>query len=163
MVEKKVEWRGGAVPEAFYSLAQRDYVTIFARTMSGLIPVVHQFRPAVEEYTLELPAGLVEPGETPEECACRELREETGLIALATRYLGAYYPDTGRLSNAMHLVAIDAEDPRTDGAITRELEVSFLTLDQIKQQIRAGAFRSMPQIGALTVLQLMENIDGGSR
>ena len=123
---------------------------------------MRQFRPAVEDYTLELPAGLIEPGETPEECARRELKEETGLVALATRYLGAFNPDTGRLSNMLHVVAIDAAEP--SGTETRaEFEVLFLTLQGIKDQIRAGAFRSIPQIGALSVVELVGGVDGPPR
>lgn len=159
LVEKDVDWGAPTGRERFYSLAQRDYVTVFARTASGLIPVVRQYRPAIEAYTLELPAGLVEPGESPDQTARRELQEETGLTALATRYLGAFNPDTGRLSNLIHLVAIDVADPI--GNIGNEekageLEVSFLTLDEIKEKIRAGAFTSMLQIGVLTVLELTE-------
>ena len=151
-----MDWGAAGGRQNFYSLAQRDYVTVFARTASGLIPVVRQYRPAIEAYTLELPAGLVEPGETPEETARRELKEETGLSALATRYLGAFNPDTGRLSNRIHLVAIDAAEPAGNGETMGELEVSFLTLDGIKDKIRSGAFTSMLQIGVLTVLELTE-------
>lgn len=43
--------------------------------------LVKQFRPPVGSYTIELPAGLIDDGETPAEAAVRELREETGLIA----------------------------------------------------------------------------------
>jgi len=162
LVEKEVDWGPTRKPDLFYSLAQRDYVTVFAQTPSGLIPIVRQFRPAVEDYTLELPAGLIEPGETPEQCACRELKEETGLVALATRYLGAFNPDTGRLSNMMHLVAIDAAEP-SGGEMKAELEVLFLTLDGIKNQIRAGAFRSMLQIGSLALMELVGRVDGQPR
>ena len=156
LVEKDVDWGGATGRENFYSLEQCDYVTVFARTPSGLIPVVRQYRPAVEDYTLELPAGLVEPGESPEETARRELKEETGLEALTTRYLGAFNPDTGRLSNLVHLVAIEAAEPAADGATKGELEVSFTTMDGIKEMIRTGAFTSILQIGVLTVFELTD-------
>src|SRR5438132_7557355 len=44
----------------------------------GQVLLVRQHRPAVDAQILELPAGLIDPGETPEQCARRELAEETG-------------------------------------------------------------------------------------
>ncbi len=70
LVEKTVEFARGAQPETYHCLAQADYVAILAQTPDGLIPIVRQYRPAVEAYTWELPAGLVDPGEDPTE-TCR--------------------------------------------------------------------------------------------
>jgi ADP-ribose pyrophosphatase len=64
-----------------YSISTQDYVSVFAITRSGTFPLVRQFRPAVEEMTLELPSGHVDEGDTPEEAARKELLEETGLVA----------------------------------------------------------------------------------
>src|SRR5690606_19062491 len=41
-----------------------------------------QFRPPVDKWCIEIPAGLIDEGETPEECAVRELREETGYVGV---------------------------------------------------------------------------------
>ena len=84
-----------------YSLSTLDYVHIFALTKNGQIPLVRQFRPALEAITLELPSGHVEVGETPEQAAKRELREETGFVANELILLGNLSPDTGRLSNRL--------------------------------------------------------------
>src|SRR4051812_33494120 len=63
LVENTVELAPDAPPEAFHCIAQADYVTVVARTRSGLIPIVAQFRPAVRCITWELPGGLLEAGE----------------------------------------------------------------------------------------------------
>ena len=55
---------------------------------SGKIPIVRQYRPALEGIRWELPAGLVEPGEDPAESCRRELLEETGLTARAIHASG---------------------------------------------------------------------------
>ncbi len=60
LVTKEVEFFSGQRPETYHALSQADYVTVFAVTRSGLIPIVRQYRPAVEAYTWELPAGLAE-------------------------------------------------------------------------------------------------------
>lgn len=85
--------------EPYFALEQLDYVCILAMTSDQRILLVRQFRPAVEEMTLELPAGHVERGETPEEAARRELLEETGHVVDNLELLGCLQPDTGRLSN----------------------------------------------------------------
>ena len=61
--------------------------------------IVRQYRPAVDRYTLELPSGIVDPGELPAESARRELLEETGYQAGELEALGSMEPDTGRLGN----------------------------------------------------------------
>lgn len=57
----------------------------------GLLVVVRQTRAGAGERTLELPAGSVEEGETPAECAARELVEECGLRAGSWRELGSFW------------------------------------------------------------------------
>ena len=60
---------------------------IVALTESGKIALVRQYRTALDRVTVELPAGKLDPGEDPLECARRELHEETGFIAHNMRYL----------------------------------------------------------------------------
>ncbi len=84
-----------------YSITTQDYVSIFAVTVNGTFPLVRQFRPAIEQVTLELPSGHVDEGETPEQAAARELGEETGFIANKVILVGNLSPDTGRLGNRM--------------------------------------------------------------
>lgn len=83
----------------YYSLRLPDYAAIVAITGDQQIVAVRQYRPAVERYTIELPSGLVDPGESPAEAASRELLEETGYQAGDVELLGPMEPDTGRLAN----------------------------------------------------------------
>jgi ADP-ribose pyrophosphatase len=71
-------------------LRRPDSVSIVA-VDGGLIVVVRQTRAGAGERTLELPAGSIEEGETPEECAARELVEECGLRAGSWRELGSFW------------------------------------------------------------------------
>ncbi len=70
---------GREKPEQYHSLRQDDYVLVLAQTVDGKIPLVRQYRAALEEFTLEFPAGLRDGNEAPEETALRELIEEVGL------------------------------------------------------------------------------------
>lgn len=67
-----------------------DSVTIVALDGNEIV-LVRQTRRGAGGQTLELPAGCLEEGETPEEAAVRELREECGLSATAWRELGAFW------------------------------------------------------------------------
>jgi ADP-ribose pyrophosphatase len=91
--------REGEAP--YYSLRLPDYSVAIALTAEEKVLVVEQYRPALERYTLELPSGLVDPGESPAEAAKRELLEETGYTADGVELLGPMDPDNGRLSNTI--------------------------------------------------------------
>jgi ADP-ribose pyrophosphatase len=85
----------------YYAVTPLDYVTVLARDIEGRMLLVRQYRPVVEDYTIELPSGLVDAGETPEEAIRRELVEETGHMAGEIELLGSLLPDVGRLGNRM--------------------------------------------------------------
>src|SRR5215475_1020457 len=65
IIEREVEFTPGAKPELYHAVAQQDYIAIVARTPDGQIPIVRQYRPALERFTWELPAGLVDKSESP--------------------------------------------------------------------------------------------------
>ena len=87
--------------EPYFTIRLQDYVTILALTPAHKILLVKQYRPVVEDYSLELPSGHVEEGESPSEAAVRELFEETGYTAREVHLLGTLTPDVGRLENRL--------------------------------------------------------------
>jgi 8-oxo-dGTP pyrophosphatase MutT (NUDIX family) len=85
--------------EPHYSIHTQDYVAVVALDSQKRFLLVRQLRPAVDGSTLEIPGGHVEPDETPEEAARKELLEETGHVADQFELLANLSPDTGRLGN----------------------------------------------------------------
>src|SRR5580765_1105396 len=78
-------------------------VAIVAVDSEGMLTLVRQRREAVREELLELPAGTLEAGETPLECARRELAEETGLTGGSWREAATFYTTPGFCRERMHL------------------------------------------------------------
>jgi|ERR1700722_8617273 len=70
-------------------------IAILPVSPSGQIILVLSFRHATRSWELELPRGRIEPGETQEEAAFRELKEETGFVASSMIALGEITTDTG--------------------------------------------------------------------
>src|SRR5438445_10088547 len=75
-----------------YVIRSPDFVVIVALDAQARLLLVRQFRPAVAAVTLELPAGHVEPGQTPEQGARKELPAETGHAAGRLEPLGTFRP-----------------------------------------------------------------------
>jgi len=69
----------------------------------GEVYFVRQYRHPATEEMLELPAGTLEPGEAPEACAAREIREEIGMAAAHFEELGAFYLAPGYSTELMHV------------------------------------------------------------
>ncbi|AAL62865.1 NUDIX hydrolase [Pyrobaculum aerophilum] len=74
-------------------------VAVLALT-GGKAVLVRQFRPALKSWTIEIPAGTLDGGESPEEAAVREMIEETGYKPLRLTPLLDFYPSPG-ISNEL--------------------------------------------------------------
>lgn len=93
----------------------------------GELYLVKQFRTPVGETMLELPAGKLDPGENPEECAKRELREETGLKSENIKHLISINTTPGFSNEVLHMYA--ATGLKEGESSTDEDE--FLTTEKI--------------------------------
>ena len=147
LVEKQVQFSVGHAPETYHCLTQDDYVGVFAVTTDGFVPLVRQYRPAVEEYTWEFPAGTVDASETPEEAARRELVEETGLQVDQLVSVGRYWADTGRLQVRSHAFFARVSR-RPDGPpIEDGIEMKLVSVANLREMIRSGEFRYQQHLG----------------
>ena len=157
IIERAVEFAPDAAPELYHAVGQQDYIAIVARTPAGLLPIVRQYRPALERFTWELPAGLVDAGETPEACCRRELKEETGFTARAVHALGAYAPCTARLSNRVHSFFVETGEQGE--ASDKDIELRLVSPTELAELIRQGEFVLQLHIGAVLLAGMGGFID----
>jgi 8-oxo-dGTP pyrophosphatase MutT (NUDIX family) len=124
----------------YYSLRLPDYACVLALTEDQRVLLVRQYRPAIETSTLELPSGIIDPGETPAQAALRELTEETAYAASNVEVLGAMYVDPGRLGNRMWNCVATGAKPVPGRTPEAGIEVLTHSLGELQQAIATGEF-----------------------
>jgi 8-oxo-dGTP pyrophosphatase MutT (NUDIX family) len=156
----RVNPRNGRILKAVV-LEAKDWVNVVALTPEEKLVVVRQFRFGTGLLSLEIPAGLVDPGETPLQAARRELREETGYTAEKWTALGWSYANPAFLTNRAHTFL--ARGLRRAGAPNPEegedIEVSEITPAEARQAIRDERMRNTMTLLALSrVFDLREDV-----
>src|SRR5262249_15204475 len=149
VIAREVEFSRTGPVETYHAVEQADYIAIVALTRTGQIPIVRQYRPALEAFAWELPAALVEPRQKAAACARRDLREETGLTTRAIHSLGQPSPCTGRLNNRIHSSFIEAGAGRAGFKPEAGVRAKLVSAAEIVRLIRAGRFKSQLHSGAL--------------
>lgn len=87
-----------------------DWVNVIAQTREGALVFVRQYRNGIRANTLEVPGGIIDPGEDPALAAARELEEETGYRAGRVEPLGWVHPNPAMQTNRTYsFVAYDCE------------------------------------------------------
>lgn len=124
----------------FFVLECGDWVNIVPITRDGHVVLIHQFRPGTKEVTIEVPGGMVEPGEAPREAAMRELQEETGYRPDSLEYTGVVEPNPAFLRNKCHMFVARGVRPvskqNLDPGEVISLEIA--TWDQVDTYIKTG-------------------------
>ena len=118
-------------------------VVVLGRLADGSFVLVRQFRKAVEQTLLEAVAGTMDPGESPDACARRELQEETGYTCGPLQTLGEIFPAPGYTEENLHLYFADLQDApgATSPDEDEHVEVVRLTGDAIAAMIDDGQIR----------------------
>lgn len=114
-------------------------VVIVPLTHDRQVRMVRQYRSAIGEFLLELPAGTLEPDELPETAAPRELAEETGDRAAHWQRLTGFYTVPGICNEYIHLFLATGLTPgQTNREADEFLEIVTLPLDQALAMVRSG-------------------------
>ena len=160
-IQKEVIFPWENDPQIYYSIKPFDYVTALTRTRDGRIIVLKQYRPAIEDYTYELPSGHMEKGEAPEDAIVRELEEETGCEVGTVTLMGELLPDTGRLENILWPFYInDVEiNKLPDPAENEGIEVGLVTDAQLFQMIHEGKLHHSHDLAVIALALLNKHLE----
>jgi ADP-ribose pyrophosphatase len=149
LIAREVEFAPSDEIQVYHSVKTPDYVQILAMTPDGKIPLVSQYRPALEAFTMELPAGLLDDGEEAAATATRELLEETGFPAATVRFLGVHATEPGRLSGRTHSFFIETA-PRIPGfEPERGIDLRLVTPSELLNLVLDGKLSAQGQLGTL--------------
>jgi ADP-ribose pyrophosphatase len=114
-------------------------VVILPIDNDGNILWERQYRYAAAQYLMELPAGTLEKGEDPEECAKRELIEETGFAGAEWSLLGRYYSAPGFCTEYMHcFLATNLTPDFAEGDEDEDIEIVPLSIEESLAMIDRG-------------------------
>ena len=117
-----------------------DWVQVLALTPDGRALLVRQFRQGSRLVSLELPGGVVEPGQTPEAAARRELREETGHEAESFRRLAAFRPNPAIQNNTAHFFLAEGAflAGPTEFDENEDLDLALVPLAELRDLVLRG-------------------------
>lgn len=145
----KIELPDGRVNPDFYVLEYPDWVNVIAITEEGRFVMERQFRYGIKKTCIEICAGVIENGETPEEAARRELEEETGYIGGKWSHLMSISGNASTTTNLTHCFVAQGVKPSGQRHLddTEDIEVVLLNKedvfdlmlhDEIKQSLMAA-------------------------
>ncbi|XP_064095277.1 uncharacterized protein LOC135207474 [Macrobrachium nipponense] len=150
-----------------------DVVAIVATVTGDSIPksliLVKQFRPPLKNYTIEVPAGLVDDNESAEDAALRELKEETGYTGVITGISGIVALDPGISNITMKIVSVKVDGSASvnqnvskvcgvDGEHTEVLLVPLSSLQSALAEFASAGMIVDSRVGAFALgLSIMNN------
>lgn len=152
-----VDYRHGPRNSArkFTVINAPDWVNVVALTAAGELVLVRQFRYGIDEFSLEVPGGVIEPGEDPVLAGLRELAEETGYAGPSARLLGSVHPNPAIMSNRCHLVLVENVRPTHELAWDPDEEIQVLTkpVDEVLALARGGGITHSLVLDALLLFE----------
>jgi ADP-ribose diphosphatase len=149
----RVELPNGDIVDDYFIRESRGFCIVFAMTPGENVLLVRQYKHGASEIVLELPGGMIDEGETPEQCAVRELAEETGFSGSAPEFVRTFFADPTNATTRFHLFvvrdAVRTSEPRLD--ISEEIAVEIASIDEVRAMALDGRIAGGSQVAAVLV------------
>jgi ADP-ribose pyrophosphatase len=145
-----VELPDGTIIEGYFVRESRGFTIVAALTPERRIVLVRQYKHGIARIVLELPAGMIDPGETPVACAIRELAEETGYAGDPPRLLRSLYADPTSSNAIFHVFLIENAVPKFEQSLdtTEAILVETASIDELHAAVGDGRIASGSQVAA---------------
>jgi ADP-ribose pyrophosphatase len=131
-------------------IEHNDCVAIVPIDAEGNVLMVKQFRKPVDRELLEIPAGGIEKGETPDEATRREMQEETGYFPRVVKKMGGFFASPGYCLEYLHLyLATDLIPGKLHAEDTDSIELVKVPLQQVENLIKTGEIIDAKSIAGL--------------
>lgn len=142
---------GRAVTRDFVVIEAPGWVNVVAHTADDRLVLVRQFRHGINDLSLEIPGGVIEPGEDAVSAGLRELREETGYTGGTARLIGSVHPNPALQSNRSHFVLVEgaARSHATEWDADEELAVTEMPVRDVLALARSGGITHALVLNAL--------------
>lgn len=145
----------------FVLLSSPDWVNVVPLIDDGRVVLIRQWRQGSQQEELEIPGGIIDPGETPQEAGARELREETGFQAGEMIHLGQVNPNPALFNNTCHTFL--ARGCRPDGPLrlddSERIEVVTMPVASLPGLVAEGRIRHSLVVAALCFFWLGQGQD----
>lgn len=147
----KCEMPDGKIVEPYYVLEFPNWCNVIVVTEDEKIVMVRQYRHAVKQTLIELPGGVIDKGETPEQAAIRETQEETGYTVDAVEFLYKADPNPATNDNAAYIFLARNAKPLAKQKFDafEDMDVLLFTKEEVKQLLANNEIKHAVQIGAL--------------
>jgi ADP-ribose pyrophosphatase len=160
MRRDRIQTTRGDIVDGYHVRETRGFVVIFALTPNDEVVLVRQYKHGIAEDVLELPAGAIDPGETPAAAATRELEEETGYVVggeleLIRTFITDPTNSNGRFTLFFGRNATLRRAQNLD--LTEEISVVLVPIGKVLGLVRDGSINVAPQVGSIyTVLDRLD-------
>ena len=127
-------------------------VVILALDAADNVLLVRQYRYPIGRVLLELPAGTLDPGEEPLDCAARELAEETGFRAARWQRLGGFFSAPGYCTEYLHaFLATELEEGAHQAGDEEEIALLRMPLAEVWQRVEEGQIDDAKSLATLAL------------
>jgi ADP-ribose pyrophosphatase len=149
----RVQLPNGDVVEDYFVRESRGFVIVFAMTPDENVVLVRQYKHGVGTIITELPAGMIDEGESPEACAVREFTEETGYTGSPPDLVRTFWADPTNATGKFYLFVVrDAvRTHRQQFDPNEEIEVELATLSEVQAMAIDGRIGGGSQVAAVLV------------
>jgi ADP-ribose pyrophosphatase len=142
--------------KAYHEEVKHPGASLIVPFFRDKVVMIYQFRAILDKYIWELPAGVLEPGETPSDCAKREITEETGYLAKNLKKLGYIFTTPGFTNEVIHIFSAECHG-KTDHCQEPDefIKIELMSKKQIQGLFRKGKIHDSKTLAALKLAKII--------